>query len=172
MEIDTKIESRAVPNLPFYLSQANAEFKGNGWASDILAKARIPAPQWLSNLAGRSDWTNVLTIGKARYDAWGYDSSSSPDYRMGELTPREIPNIGYCSILNMQPDFFFGHGQYWITIPNIGQRITIEVEGLHGPIVCEFSDGFGVYSAAVDVSILNWYKSNVGRQINVRILRA
>ena len=45
----------AVPNLPFMLSQANTEFNGNGWGSDIRTKARLPAAGWLSELAGKSN---------------------------------------------------------------------------------------------------------------------
>ena len=32
----------AVPNVPFWLSQANTEFQANGWASNIMGK-----PVWL-----------------------------------------------------------------------------------------------------------------------------
>lgn len=167
-----EINERAVPAGPFYLSQANTEFKGNGWASDILAKARIPAPQWLSNLAGRSNWTNILTVGKARYDAWGYDANGSSEYRMGELEPRDITNIGYCSMLEVQPDFFTAGGQYWVTVPNVGTYITVEVEGVHGPVRLEWVAGWGMYMGTIDASILNWYKGSIGARVNVRVLRA
>lgn len=50
-----------VPNVPFWLSKANTEFGGGGAASTILSKAGIPAPRWLSNLAGKSASTHVLT---------------------------------------------------------------------------------------------------------------
>lgn len=50
-----------VPNVPFWLSQANTEFGGGGVTSTILSKAGIPAPQWVSNLAGKSASTHVLT---------------------------------------------------------------------------------------------------------------
>lgn len=46
----------AIPNLPFWLSEANREYMGryDGWISEPLAAAGIPAPRWCSDLAGRS----------------------------------------------------------------------------------------------------------------------
>lgn len=44
----------AVPNLPFMLSQANTEFNGNGWGSDILSKAGLGTTGLLGQLAGKS----------------------------------------------------------------------------------------------------------------------
>ena len=52
----------AVPNVPFWLSQANTEFAGNGWASNILSKAGIPAPRNLSALAGKSAQFNSISL--------------------------------------------------------------------------------------------------------------
>ena len=43
----------AVPNVPFWLSQANTEFAGNGWASNIMSKAGLAVPGWASSLAGK-----------------------------------------------------------------------------------------------------------------------
>ncbi|MGG5825948.1 hypothetical protein [Aeromonas salmonicida] len=49
-----------VPNIPFWLSDANTEFGGNGWASDICSKAGLALPADLVNLAGKSA-LSVLT---------------------------------------------------------------------------------------------------------------
>ena len=49
----------AVPNVPFWLSQANTEFAGNGWASNIMSKAGLAVPGWASSLAGKSAVTVV-----------------------------------------------------------------------------------------------------------------
>lgn len=51
-----------VPNVPFWLSDANSEFGGNGWASDICAKAGLALPADLINLAGRSALTVIGTV--------------------------------------------------------------------------------------------------------------
>ncbi|MGL5156142.1 MAG: hypothetical protein ACRC9H_14640, partial [Aeromonas veronii] len=88
---------RAVPALPFYLSQANTEFSGNGWASDILSKAKIPAPQWLSSLAGKS--SNLrLKLSVAKVDIalskwYGYMGllSESLGY-LGNIEPKQTNN--------------------------------------------------------------------------------
>lgn len=47
----------AVPNAPFWLSQANTEFSANGWGSNILSKAGVAVPGWCSQLAGMSAFT-------------------------------------------------------------------------------------------------------------------
>lgn len=49
----------AVPNLPFWLSAANTEFAGNGWASNIMSKAGLAVPGLASSLAGKSAVTVV-----------------------------------------------------------------------------------------------------------------
>lgn len=51
----------AVPNVPFWLSQANTEFQANGWASNIMGKAGVAVPGWCSQLAGRSAVTVIGT---------------------------------------------------------------------------------------------------------------
>lgn len=78
-----------VPNVPFWLWQANVEFGGGGVASTILSKAKIPAPQWLSNLAGKSAFTptHQLTVGtSAQNNSWGWNHITSPAY--GDLNPK------------------------------------------------------------------------------------
>lgn len=47
----------AVPSKPFWLSQANTEFGGNGWASNILSKAGLALPRYVGDLAGMSAFT-------------------------------------------------------------------------------------------------------------------
>lgn len=55
----------AVPNVPFWLSQANTEFAGNGWASNIMSKAGLAVPGWASSLAGKSAATHVIAVAKS-----------------------------------------------------------------------------------------------------------
>ena len=50
----------AVPNKPFWLSQANSEFEGNGWASNILKKAYLPTPGLVGDLAGKSAFVSII----------------------------------------------------------------------------------------------------------------
>ena len=58
----------AVPNVPFYLSQANTEFQANGWASHVLSLAGVPAPRHCSALAGQSPTITVNLPGGALND--------------------------------------------------------------------------------------------------------
>ena len=78
-----------VPNVPFWLWQANVEFGGGGVASTILSKAKIPAPRWLSNLAGKSAFTptHQLSVGiNTNGNVWGWNPAQSPAY--GDLNPK------------------------------------------------------------------------------------
>lgn len=78
-----------IPNGQFYLSQANTEFGGNGYASDILAKAGVPAPRLLSQLMGKSAFTptHQLSVGvSAQSNSWGWNPVISPAY--GNLNPK------------------------------------------------------------------------------------
>lgn len=58
----------AVPNLPFWLSAAHAEFGSNRWASHVLSLAGVPAPRHCSALAGRSSTITVNLPGGALND--------------------------------------------------------------------------------------------------------
>lgn len=51
----------AVPAVPFWLSQAQDEFKKPrpGWMTETLDAAKIPAPRWCSELAGKSAETRI-----------------------------------------------------------------------------------------------------------------
>ncbi len=52
----------AVPNVPFWLSQANTEFQANGWASNIMWKAGVAVPGWCSQLAGMASLKKIASI--------------------------------------------------------------------------------------------------------------
>ncbi|MEL3918129.1 hypothetical protein [Aeromonas enteropelogenes] len=49
-----------VPDKPFWLSQANSEFEGNGWASNILEYAFLSTPGLLGDLAGKSSMVSII----------------------------------------------------------------------------------------------------------------
>lgn len=51
-----------IPNGPFYLSQANTEFSGNGYASNILVKAGLGATGLVSRLAGMTRFQQIASI--------------------------------------------------------------------------------------------------------------
>lgn len=52
----------AVPNVPFWLSQANTEFQANGWASNIMGGAGVAVPGWCSQLAGMASLKKIASI--------------------------------------------------------------------------------------------------------------
>ena len=56
-----------VPAVPFWLSAANTEFAGSGWASNIMSKAGLAVPGWTSSLAGKSAAT-VYTVNVATWE--------------------------------------------------------------------------------------------------------
>ena len=78
----------AVPNGPFWLSQANTEFQANGWASNIMGKAGVAVPGWCSQLAGRSAFTptNTMTVrANADGNQWGWNPVAATPY--GAFSP-------------------------------------------------------------------------------------
>lgn len=78
----------AVPNVPFWLSQANTEFQANGWASNIMWKAGVAVPGWCSQLAGRSAFTptNTMTVGVSpNNNQWGWNPVSRQPF--GDFSP-------------------------------------------------------------------------------------
>ena len=78
----------AVPNLPFWLSAANAEFSANGWGSNILSKAGLGTTGLLGQLAGRSAFTptNTMTVGVSpNNNQWGWNPVAATPY--GAFSP-------------------------------------------------------------------------------------
>lgn len=78
----------AVPNVPFWLSQANTEFQANGRASNIMWKAGVAVPGWCSQLAGKSAFvpTNTLTVGvSVNNNSWGWNPVAATPY--GAFSP-------------------------------------------------------------------------------------
>lgn len=121
----------AVPNVPFYMSQANQEFLGTpvGNISDTMRAAGVPIPGNVSSLGGKSSSTHSLTVGYISgtenyeygipYHYYGftdgsvyydYDYSPGANPPVGELTPRTIPgensSIVITSLGSMEQDWW------------------------------------------------------------------
>lgn len=78
----------AVPNAPFWLSQANTEFSANGWGSNMLSKAGLGSTGLLSQLAGKSAFTptNTMTVrASANNNQWGWNPVAATPY--GAFSP-------------------------------------------------------------------------------------
>lgn len=95
-----------VPNIPFYLSQANQEFLGTpvGYASVTMSTAGVAVPGLVSQLAGLSAGpvpTAVLSlyVGKSAFDyeyqvsGYGYGTYYGAPY--GDLNPKVVENITF-----------------------------------------------------------------------------
>lgn len=77
-----------VPNVPFYLSQANTEFSGNNYASGILLKAAINAPVLVSTLGGKSSATHTAVFGL--YGGRPYANGAYAYSTVGSISPHGL----------------------------------------------------------------------------------
>lgn len=149
----------AVPSGPFYLSQANAEFKQNGWASNILAAAGVPAPRYLSALMGKSFGSHQMHVG-AQYSSYGLGQG------FGSLAPNSVQGF---QILEL---YYNTSGSSWFFYLNgfvSDERIWVEVP--NGPsVLFEFEYSSAGYPIAGDVHGLGQYLvNNAGSTIGLNI---
>lgn len=116
----------AVPAVPFWLSAANTEFAGNGWASNIMSKAGLAVPGWASSLAGKSAVTVVGsppgTIHNAKKASYGavfnngntvFVHNNGGSQQTVQLTSKEASHVRYTlqSGGNYTPQFnYSGNG--------------------------------------------------------------
>lgn len=104
----------AVPNVPFYLSQANTEFAGNGWGSNILSKAGVAVPGWCSQLAGMASLQKIASIQSV------VTGNNTPPYAMFSYNASTNQTIyTYIDgITNLSYPIF--NGRAWVRIRNGG----------------------------------------------------
>lgn len=104
----------AVPNVPFYLSQANTEFLGNGLASQIMSNAGLGSTGLVSRLAGMARFQKIAQIqsivtgnNTPPYALFSYNSSTQQTIYLylDGITVRSYP------IFN---------GRAWVRIRNAG----------------------------------------------------
>ncbi|WP_339009468.1 hypothetical protein [Aeromonas popoffii] len=146
-----------VPNIPFWLSDANTEFGGNGWATDICAKAGLALPVNLINLAGRSSDTKiVMTIGvfnPGYENQIGYFSNAagaiSPNTHKGRL----ITTIGG---FDDQPDLLY----VGVDKPS---PLTVTIEGA-GTMIIPAGEGKIRWPG-----IISWLWARNGQKVNVTL---
>ncbi len=91
-----------VPAKPFWLSQANTEFGGNGWASNILSKAGLALPRMAGDLAGMSAFA-ILNDPGSPYGNPGnglltFRSMDGSIWSAGTNTPNIQLTKGICQI--------------------------------------------------------------------------
>lgn len=160
-EIQTldEINERAVPSPSFYLSQANAEFGGNGWASNILSRAGLPAPRWLSTLAGKSSASHSLVVG-TQWDRYGFHASNG----MGSLSPASVQGFPIIEL-------YYINSQWTFTLSGMVSDERIWVEVPNGPsVLFEFEYSSSGWAIGGDVHGLGQYfTSRVGQSIGLNI---
>ena len=146
----------AVPNVPFYMSQANTEFNGNGWGSDIRTKARLPAAGWLSELAGRTAETIItLTVGTSALTGTGFSQdimgAISPNTHLGRVITKM-----YGRYIRGLPD------QFYLEVAK-PSPVTMTIDGF----------GSNVFPANVNQidwpGSLNWINERIGQTVTVRL---
>ncbi|UNU87616.1 hypothetical protein [Aeromonas dhakensis] len=152
-----------VPNKPFWLSQANSEFGGNGWASNIISRAGLSVPRWVGELAGRSaSITMNLTIGMHNQDV-GF---SAGVIAYGNLSPRanaivggDILAINTGAFINQSLSFALVSGgaikPFTLTIPGVISRTYTR----------ESADIPGMLWMAMDIQA--WLKARNGQTIQL-----
>lgn len=152
-----------VPNKPFWLSQANSEFGGNGWASNIMSRAGLSVPRWIGELAARSaSITMNLTIGMHNQDV-GF---SAGVIAYGNLSPRanaivggDILAINTGAFTNQSLSFTLVNGgvikPFTLTIPGVISRTYTH----------ESADIPGILWMAMDIQA--WLKARNGQTIQL-----
>ena len=155
-----------VPNVPFWLSQANVEFGGGGVASTILSKAKIPAPRWVSNLAGKSAFTptNTMTVGVSpNNNQWGWNPVAATPY--GAFSPVTTGSVTwryfYVNATSITLASSVGiTGTFEVTLAT-GAEVTIQYSGLVGG---------SVISGDV-VTFISQVQAKVGSTLQVSIVK-
>lgn len=150
-----------IPNKPFWLSQANSEFGGNGWASNILSKAGIAPPRYVGDLAGRSSSVTLnLTIGT--YNP-GYEIELG--YRRGQMGSISIgqfegKNIDAISCYNDQPSTL-----YFSLAGGAGKSIKVTIAGLGTSVIP--ASGVGTFN-----SVFSYFNARKGSTVQVTLAAA
>ena len=104
----------AVPNVPFWLSQANTEFQANGRASNIMGKAGVAVPGWCSQLAGMTRFQQIAQIQSV------VTGNNTPPYALfsyNSSTQQTIYNYLDGMTALSYPIF---NGRAWVRIRNAG----------------------------------------------------
>ena len=104
----------AVPNVPFWLSQANTEFQANGWASNIMGKAGVAVPVWCSQLAGMASLKKIVPIKSV---VIGNDAPPFAMFSYNASTRQTIYTYGAGPTVNSYPIF---DGRAWVLIRDGG----------------------------------------------------
>lgn len=163
-----------VPNVPFWLSAVNAEFKGNGWISSCAGPAQLGLPLWCSNFAGRSSWHSTINV--------GFRQESSTSKFVGYSAFRGV-NYG-----SMSPAALLGRTVHYVRIATVARteslavlfsgnpgcsKVTLEFEGVGTYTIPykQLSDGNAWYTADI-YGVYTKFEPLRGQNIRLRAFAA
>ncbi|AWH15717.1 hypothetical protein KNT91_gp193 [Aeromonas phage 60AhydR15PP] len=104
----------AVPNVPFWLSQANTEFQANGWGSNILSKAGLGTTGLLGQLAGMARLQKIASIQSV---VTGNNTPPDATFSYNASTNQTIYTYIDGTTVKSYPIF---NGRAWVRIRNGG----------------------------------------------------
>lgn len=150
-----------VPNKPFWLSQANSEFGGNRWVSNILSKAGLSIPRLAGDLAGRSS-SVVLSLTIGSYTP-GYETELG--FRRGQMGAISIgqfegKNIDAISCYDDQPNTL-----YFSLAGGAGKSINVTISGLGAALIP--ASGVGTFN-----SVFSYFNARKGAVVQVTLAAA
>lgn len=182
---ENSVDTRAVPAVPFYMSQANQEFLGTtvGNISASMYAAGVPVPGYVSALAGKASSTHTVTVGFASgaedyeygcpWQAYGFnDGSRGHDYVAGPVAyggmnpiTLNIPEASVTQVVNWElfDSLFidwYGEGVYE---PEWGYLYTsFGVFGNRYTMTIEFPNGAVHIFKTPSPSTDSWYEETSG----------
>ncbi|MGL6336899.1 hypothetical protein [Aeromonas jandaei] len=147
----------AVPNKPFWLSIANAEFNANRWASNILSQANLSLPRYVGELAGKSSSVVLdLTIGEFSpgYETQlGYQRGVMGSISIGQF---EGKNIEHFMCYDDLPNTL-----YFSLEGSTAKPILVTVSGLGSALI---EGGYGTFN-----SIYSYFSTRRGSVVQVTL---
>lgn len=161
----------AIQNLPAWIgSQAVAE-TGQRWMSQARPVVRLPPTGWMSEMAGRSKFNGILTIGRRNSSICGF---SRGDY--GALNHSTGQNISVLASTNRDWDQGINQGVY-ISNFNAGyNRCELILEGFNNNEVLVLPnhgtngvDGSRLYFQNWRIDVYNWMTARLNQSVNVLI---
>lgn len=178
-EIDTIEGAEApslntVPNIPFWMSQANTEATGvgTGWISNSMSIAGKAVPGWVSQMGGWSAWTPTHTFtiaeqGNPNTHACGWENGWSGWGASGALNPPSINGMGIISFLDSE---YMGAHTGYILLDNYYATSPIYVQFPNMQTFTFTFDGTLASSGSNDpVGLGNLIHSYFGQTIGLRI---
>lgn len=148
-----------VPNKPFWLSQANSEFGGNGWASNVLSQAGLGLPRFVGELAGkRAATTFNMVIAEWMVGRADYEVGFQPG--RGSVSPDSYKGVDFEALFGASYDDNLSV-KFGDAIPNI----SLTIVGA-GTVTVPANSG-NLYAFIPWPGIYHWLEARVGQTVQV-----